>query len=56
MTYNVAIPAGTRVQLSLEDATGDEAWSGNVNFSSFVLGPNRVAHSTIFIDHRGRQR
>ena len=31
MTYNVAIPAGTRVQLSLEDATGDEAWSGNVN-------------------------
>jgi hypothetical protein len=30
MTYTVAIAAGTQVQLSLQDATGDEAWSGTV--------------------------
>jgi len=30
MTYKVAIPAGTQVQLSLQDAAGDEAWSGTI--------------------------
>jgi hypothetical protein len=40
MTYKVAIPAGTQVQLSLEDAAGDEAWSGIVNYLLFVLGSN----------------
>ncbi|KAA1467634.1 hypothetical protein DENSPDRAFT_877479 [Dentipellis sp. KUC8613] len=27
MTYNVALPAGQKVLLSLQDANGDEAWS-----------------------------
>jgi hypothetical protein len=30
MTYKVALAAGSQVQLSLEDASGDEAWSGTI--------------------------
>lgn len=31
LTWKAALPAGTKVQLSLEDANGDEAWSGTVS-------------------------
>ncbi len=30
MTYSVALPAGQKVLLSLQDANGDEAWSQEV--------------------------
>jgi hypothetical protein len=30
LTWKVNIPAGTKVQLSLEDATGEEGWSGKI--------------------------
>ena len=34
MTWKANLAAGTQLQLSLEDANGDEAWSGTVS----VLG------------------
>jgi len=30
MTWKPTLPAGTKVQLSLEDVNGDEAWSGTI--------------------------
>ena len=30
-TWKVVIPAGSKVELMVEDATGDEAWSGTVS-------------------------
>ena len=47
VTYKVAIPSGTQVQLSLEDAAGDEAWSGTVNSLSFALLLKCVTHSIL---------
>ena len=41
MTWNtVDLAAGTRVLLSLEDADGDEAWTGNVSL---------IHHSSLFV-------
>jgi hypothetical protein len=31
MTWKATLPAGLKVELSLEDASGDEAWSGVVS-------------------------
>lgn len=33
LPWKVDLPAGTQVQLSLQDATGDEAWSGPVTIA-----------------------
>jgi hypothetical protein len=34
VTWKAAIPAGTKVQLSVEDADGDEAWSGTITVAN----------------------
>jgi len=34
ITWKAALPAGTKVQLSVEDAAGNEAWSGIITIQS----------------------
>lgn len=34
LSWNVTLPAGWNVVISIEDADGEEAWSGSVRFSA----------------------
>lgn len=36
MTWNVTLPAGKKVLVSVEDASGNEAWSQNVSFLGYM--------------------
>jgi hypothetical protein len=36
MKWNVTLAAGTKVLVSLEDADGEEGWSGEVRSQSFL--------------------
>ncbi|KAF9007600.1 hypothetical protein BDQ17DRAFT_1237828 [Cyathus striatus] len=50
ISWTPNLPAGTLVQLSLEDANGDEAWSGNITIAASddesCLAPEFRSNST----------
>ena len=54
LTWKADIPAGTQVVLSLEDATGEEAWSGTVSPCAYMLP--KLSRRDAAVDYHQRQR
>ena len=51
-TWKANVAAGEKIQLSLEDGTGEEAWSGIVRS---LVSARYLAQTFVVVDHSGKE-